>query len=149
MQPRLLNDEIRGQITDLFSTELKNPVQLLFFTSETVCDTCDSARQLLEELAELSDLLGVTIYDMDEQPQIAQNYKINLTPGLVVAGIDQGKFVDFGIRFLGLPSGYEFSSLIHAIGLVSRRDSGLKPEIRNELKALKSPINLKVFVTPT
>ena len=54
-----------------------------------------------------------------------------------------------GIRYAGIPSGHEFSSLIHDLILVSGRDSGLGQETRNFLKSLDSPVLLQVFVTPT
>ena len=56
---------------------------------------------------------------------------------------------DHGIRFFGIPSGYEFMSLLDAIVLVSGGDSGLAPASRTMLAELRSPLNLQVFVTPT
>jgi len=70
-------------------------------------------------------------------------------PGFVITGRDGYKYLDFGLIFAGVPSGYEFSSLIQGIILASKRDSGLKPEIREALRGLTHPVNLKVFVTPT
>ena len=86
---------------------------------------------------------------MDENPQLAEQYNMELAPGIVITGREETEIIDYGIRFAGIPSGYEFSSLIQAIILVSKRDSGLKPEVRTELKYITTPINLKVFVTPT
>jgi glutaredoxin-like protein len=149
MEARLLNDEIHNQIMELFKAELINPVELIYFSKQEECDTCQETLQLVMELVELSPLLNVNVYDIDEHTQLARQYHIDYAPGLVIAGKELGKYVDYGIRFLGIPSGYEFSSLIHSIGLVSRRDSGLKPEIRKEINALTTPVNLKVFVTPT
>lgn len=149
MQPRLLNDEIRIQISSLFRTELSDPVELVYFVKKDTCETCRDTRQLLEEVVSLSDLLCLQVYDIDDQSLLADKYHVSLTPGLVIIGKDQENVQDYGIRFLGIPSGYEFSSLIHAIALVSRRDSGLKSEVRDELKKINTPINLKVFVTPT
>ena len=56
---------------------------------------------------------------------------------------------DYGVRFAGIPSGHEFSTLIHDLILVSGRDSGLSPETRAFLKGLEKPVHLQVFVTPT
>ena len=61
---------------------------------------------------------------------------MNRAPGLVILGHEAGDLMDYGIQFSGIPSGYEFSSLIHTIILVSRRDSGLRPEVREDLKRL-------------
>jgi len=56
---------------------------------------------------------------------------------------------DYGIRFYGLPAGYEFSTLLDAILAVSMGDSGLLPASREKLAKLAQPLHLEVFVTPT
>jgi alkyl hydroperoxide reductase subunit AhpF len=56
---------------------------------------------------------------------------------------------DHGIRFFGIPSGYEFASLLEGILAVSRDDSGLAPETREALRAVTKPLHFQVFVTPT
>ncbi len=149
MPEKLLNDEISKQVQDLFKTELVNPVELLYFSSQADCDTCSEAEQLLDELVALSDLLMIQKYDLAENLEIARQHNVEHVPGLVIASRHQGKTYDYGVRFLGIPSGYEFSSLIHAIEFVSKRDSGLKPESRAALKTITSSLLLKVFVTPT
>jgi glutaredoxin-like protein len=100
-------------------------------------------------VAELSENLGLSVYDLDDNPDIAREYKINKTPGLVIAGRDADQLLDYGVRFAGIPSGHEFSSFIEALILVSGRDSGLDDEIRRQLSDLKEPVLLQVFVTPT
>jgi alkyl hydroperoxide reductase subunit AhpF len=149
MQSRLLNGEIRSQLIEMFQKELIHPVELVYFSSNGYCDTCQETQQLLEELIELSSLLTLTSYDIDEQPEFAHQYDVSLAPTLLITGKNAEKSTDYQLRFLGIPSGYEFSSLIHSIALVSHRDSGLKADIRKELKELRSPVDLKVFVTPT
>ena len=56
---------------------------------------------------------------------------------------------DYGIRFYGIPAGYEFASLIGDILDVSSGDSGLAPETKAALADLKEPLHLQVFTTPT
>lgn len=126
-----------------------HPVEIIYFFKNVDCETCDDTRQLLEEITSISEILNFSAYDLNEYSPLAQQYKIDLVPGLVISGRDADNILDYGIRFAGIPSGYEFSSLIQAILLVSKRDSGLKPEIRKELKGLTKPVQLKVFVTPT
>jgi len=145
----LLNEELINQIQDMFDSQLKHPVEILYFSKQDRCDTCEDTHQLLEEVTSLSDKLHLSIHNLEENPELAQQYQVVLAPGLVITGLENDKLLDFGVHFSGIPSGSEFGSLIHAIIMVSKRDSGLKPEIRKELKDLSIPINLKVFVTPT
>ena len=65
-------------------------------------------------------------------------------PAVVPVGLQ-----DYGIRFLGIPSGYEFMSLLDAILLVSGADSGLKDESRVLIAGASEALTLQVFVTPT
>jgi glutaredoxin-like protein len=161
--PALLNDDIRAQVKDVFDAQLEQPVEVLFFgsTSEEKCAYCTDTRQLVEEVVEISEKLHLSIYDIDGNAQIAQTYRVDKTPVLVITGRGdtrattedgapaQEPFTDFGVRFTGLPAGHEFSSLIQSMILVSRRDSGLKLQTRQFLKELSKPIHLQVFVTPT
>ncbi|HSO27618.1 MAG TPA: thioredoxin family protein [Anaerolineales bacterium] len=148
MTTQLLNDDIAQQVREVFE-QLQEPVELLFFGEKEHCEYCADTRQMLEEIAALSDAIGMTIYDVDEDAALAQQYKVDKTPGLVIAGRDGEQILDYGIRYAGIPSGHEFSSLIHDIVLVSSRDSGLDADTRKFLAELKTPVHLLVFVTPT
>jgi glutaredoxin-like protein len=155
--PLLLNDSIREQVKDVFDAQLKQPVEVLFFgsDSEEKCAYCNETRQLVEEVTGISDKLHLSAFDLDKDAQTAHTYYVDKVPTLVIAGRDgngstnQAALTDYGIRFVGMPSGHEFTSLIHSLILVSGRDSGLKPQTREFLKELKQPIHLQVFVTPT
>ncbi len=148
MLTRLLNDEITGQIREVFA-QLKEPVQVLFFRKKTDCDTCDDARQLVEEVVSLSDLLSLAAYDLEDDAEVARRYGVDKAPGYVIAAKDGDEIRDYGVRFAGIPSGHEFSTLIHDLILVSSRDSGLDPQTRQFLAGLKEPVYMQVFVTPT
>ena len=149
MPDKVLNDDLKKQILEIFNAQLVHPVEILFFSKLDFCESCEDTKILLEELSSLSEKIFLKTYSYDENPKLAQQYNVDLAPSLVIAGHEPGEVIDYGIRFAGLPSGYEFSSLIQAIILVSKRDSGLKSETRKTLHGLKSPVNLKVFATPT
>lgn len=145
---QLLNADIIKQIEEVFGS-LKHPVHLMFFGSNHNCPYCDDTRQLVEEVAAISDLLSVAVYNMEADADLAARYNVDKAPGLVIAAKEGDQVTDFGVRLSGIPSGHEFSSLIQDILLVSNRDSGLNPQTREFLKRLDKPILLQVFVTPT
>ena len=149
MPEKLLSDEINHQLRGIFNTELKNPVEIIYFSKQNQCYSCEEVRFLLEEIISASTKLHFSDYDLDEYPALAQQYHVELAPCLVITGRDGEKLLDYGIRFNGIPSGFEFSSLIQDIILVSKRDSGLRIETREQLRKITSPIHLKDFVTPT
>ena len=149
MTEKLLNDNITKQVKEAFDKQLQQPVQVLFFGKQTDCDYCTDTRQLVGEVVELSDMIEIRDYDLEQDAEIASQYNVDKAPGLVIAAKDNGQIVDYGIRFAGIPSGYEFSTLIQSLVLVSGRQSGLKEKTRKFLNALKKPVHLLVFTTPT
>lgn len=144
----LLNDEIKAQVSEVF-TEMQESVHVLFFGKEEDCDYCNDTQQLLEEVTDLSEKIDLSIYSLEADEAVAKQYKIDKAPGFVITGKDGDQLLDYGIRYAGIPSGHEFSSLINGFLLVSGRDSKLGEDIRGMLKELDKPVNMYVFVTPT
>jgi glutaredoxin-like protein len=145
---KVLNDQIVRQINEVFA-DLREPVQVLFFGARENCDYCKETRQLLEEVTALSDKIELSVYDMQDNADVAQQFNVTNAPGIVVAAKDNAEVTNLGIQFSGIPSGHEFSTFINDILMVSKRDSGLDPKTREFLKSLDKPLRLQVFVTPT
>ncbi|GIV80046.1 thioredoxin family protein [Litorilinea aerophila] len=143
----LLNEDIQEQVRKEFE-QLEGKVKLVVFTQEVECQYCQETRELVEEVAALSDKLTVEVYDFVADKEQAEAYGIDKIPAVaILADGDTPK--DYGIRFYGIPSGYEFSTLIEDIVMVSRRESGLSEATRQKLAQLTEPLHLQVFVTPT
>jgi glutaredoxin-like protein len=139
----LLEGQVLDQVKQVFQS-LTNSVTLIVFTQEIECFFCKETRELIQDIGSLSDKLKVEVYDFQKDPAKVQQYKITQIPATVIAG-DK----DYGIRFYGVPAGYEFTSLIDDILMVSSRDSGLMPETRLKLRSITQPVNIQVFTTLT
>ncbi|MCS7221139.1 MAG: thioredoxin family protein [Anaerolineae bacterium] len=127
---------------------LTEPVKLVVFTQEIECQYCRETRQIAEELAELSDKLSVEVYDFMADREPVQAYRIDKIPAIaIVRGGERPK--DYGIRYYGIPSGYEFSSLVEDILMVSSGESGLSQETKEAVAGIRVPVHIQVFVTPT
>jgi glutaredoxin-like protein len=148
--PAMLDENVKKQISEMFAT-LQHPVEVLLFGSEDKerCQYCAETAQLLQEVTELSDLVSLKVYDLENDAQLATQYKVDGTPEFVLIGRDGEQLLDYGIRYKGIPAGHEFTSLVNDLILVSRRDSNLSEETRQFLRDLKEPVHLQVFVTPT
>jgi glutaredoxin-like protein len=143
----LLKEKDRDYLAEQFET-LPAPIKLIVFTQEFECQYCAETRQIAEELAALSDDITLEIYDLMADKEIAEQYSVDKIPAtIVMRGGQQPK--DYGIRYYGIPSGYEFSSLIEDIKLVAGGDSGLSPQTKEWAAELKEAVHLQVFVTPT
>lgn len=123
---------------------MKEKVSIVYFTQEVECAFCRETHAMLREVAALSDKLALEIFDFREHKAEADRYGIDKIPAIVVRN---GK--DPGIRFYGIPAGYEFSTFLEDLVMVSRGDSGLSQPSREALKAVAAPVHLQVFVTPT
>jgi glutaredoxin-like protein len=139
----LLDDKIRAQVREKFE-ELDGSVKIINFTQEIECQYCAETRRLMEEIAGLSDKISFEVYNFIADKVKADEYKIDKIPATVVMGEK-----DYGIRYYGIPSGYEFATVIESILMVSKKDSGLAADTRKALAELKKPLHLQVFVTPT
>lgn len=119
-------------------------MKLVFFTQQNTCPMCMQQLELLKELASLSDKLELVVYDFIMHGDEARNYKIDKIPALAVVGKK-----DYGIRFYGLTAGYEFTSLLEAITMVSTERSGLNPQIETLVGSIKEQVHMQVMVTLT
>ncbi len=138
-----LQEKDKEYIRKLFS-DLQQDVRLINFSQEIECQYCPETRQILEELVELSDKLSLELYNFMTHKDMVEKYKVDKVPATIIAGDE-----DYGIRYYGIPSGYEFSTVLEGIVDVSKRDSGLSKESRELLKQIDAPLRLQVFVTPT
>ncbi len=140
----LIRDEDKKTIREEFAEKLVAPVRLVMFTQEIECQFCAETRQIVEEVAALSDKITAEIYNFVTDKDQAEAYGIDKIPAIAIIGAQ-----DYGIRFYGIPSGYEFSSLFEDIIDVSRGESGLLEPTKKALAHLKEPVHIQVFVTPT
>jgi len=132
-----------------FETNLVSPVKLVMFTQEMECQFCSETRQIVEEIAALSDKITAEIYDLVADKATVDLYRIDKIPAIAVVREEDGKEKDYGIRFYGIPSGYEFTSVIEDIVDVSKGESGLQPKSKETVAGITEPVHFQVFVTPT
>ncbi len=143
----MLNSKIISQVQDEFAA-IVAPVKIVVFTQSNECQYCAETRQLVEEVAALHPKLSVQVYDLVEDKEVAAQFGIDKIPAVALVRVD-GEETDYGIRFYGIPSGYEFSTLIEDIVMVSRGESGLSEQTKAQLAQLEDDVHLQVFVTPT
>ena len=106
-------------------------VRLAIHTGE--CALCIQAEELLRETTALSDRLTL-VTEEGEGP----------LPEIRLEGGARGE-----VRFLGLPSGYEFPTFIDSIIDVSRGETSLAADTLARLARLRHRVHIQVFTTPT
>ncbi|GIW08217.1 MAG: hypothetical protein KatS3mg060_3022 [Dehalococcoidia bacterium] len=139
-------------IRDRFQAELVNPVTIdLFIRPETGLfipgrqpTTSRETRQLLEEVAALSDKIALNVVDVTSDPAAAAAANVTEVPTIIIRGPEDGR-----VRMLGIPSGYEFATFIETIVSVSSGNFGIDDEVVKILDTIADPVDVQVFVTPT
>jgi len=144
----LINKSDAEYLRGAFAKGLSSPVRFMLFVSEHNCKYCKDLEAILRELCGLSDMLSVEVHDAETDKELFEQYRMDLIPALAVLKIGDG-VKDYGIRYYGIPAGHEFSPLVESVLRVSTGESGLSEKAKEKLRNLRSPLHIKVFVTPT
>jgi alkyl hydroperoxide reductase subunit AhpF len=141
----LIDEATAAQLRDAFA-HLAGPVRLVVFSQALAEPVSEEVRQLVLELAALEPgKLSAEARNFVLDQERVTELGIERVPAIAVLGADR----DYGLRFYGLPSGYEFGSLVELILDVSSGDSGLAEPTRRALAALEQDVHVRVFSTPT
>ncbi|MCD6573937.1 MAG: thioredoxin family protein [Thermoplasmata archaeon] len=141
----LINEEDKKSIKGKFANEMEKDVRILYFTEHYKCRYCAETKEILETLTELADgKIKLEIYEFEKEKELVEKYRINKIPATLVFGENEYK-----IRFFGIPSGYEFSTLLEDVIDASRGRTNLKENIKEEIRKIDSDVHIQVFVTPT
>jgi alkyl hydroperoxide reductase subunit AhpF len=140
----LITDEVATQLKEEFA-RLQNPVRLAVFSQALADPESEQVRRLVEELAALDPKVRAESYNFVLDKEKVDALAILRIPAIAVMGAEK----DYGIRMYGLPSGYEFGTLVDAIIDVSSGGSGLGEATRAALKDVDRPVHIQVFSTPT
>lgn len=142
-----IDEKDKETIRNMFSEQMQGTAHIRFFGSKTEnCDYCNDTKEILEEVASLSDKIDLKILDKDEHADEANRLHVDKVPAIVFVKEDES---DTGVRFYGIPSGYEFSTLIEDIIDLANDNIGLTPETIEELKKITEDVTISVYVTPT
>ncbi len=124
--------------------KLAGPVKLVVFSQELGSEYCVENERLVREVAECSDKVAVEVFNLHIDREKAAAYGVDRVPAIVVEGAR-----DYGIRFFGIPAGYEFTNLIDGMLVAASGEPRLSAETLERLRGLTSPVHIQVFTTPT
>ena len=140
-------------LREKFDRELTKRVRIDFFTQRESslflpghqpCQYCKPARQMLEEVAALSDLISLRQHTIDEDREAFARYGVDKIPAVVLPAGD-GRW----LKYYGFPGGQELLTLVETIVDLSRGERLLTDEVRKRLRKLKKDVLIQVFVTPS
>lgn len=140
----LLRAEEETKVRDWFA-ELERPVELFVGlgpeeTPRAGSGDVDFGAEMVRVCEGLAELGQRVTCRVEEEPEGFPRFPaVSVRP--------DGR--DAGVRYDGLPWGYELSSLVGAIVEAGRHEPTLQPESLEALKTLENDLALNVFVTPT
>ena len=152
----LLQEKDRIVVREKFEKELKDEVTILLFKKtsagiwtpnedeDLVCRYCKETEELYKEVIELSDLLKLETYTIENNKEKFDEYKVERIPTAVIKGHNKGL-----IRFVGIPAGYEFTTLLEDLIDASKGKVDLKERNKRKIEAVKESLHIQVFITPT
>ena len=142
-----LDDSVRSQIADLFKGITGKAIIKLFTQPEMgKCQYCREIEEIYGELAACTPAIELqTLVLLPDLTDAKELGIIEMAPATVIL---DGDHRDTGIRFYGVPAGYEFTTLVETLLMVARGgDTGLSPAAVSFARSLSTPIDLKVFVS--
>jgi alkyl hydroperoxide reductase subunit AhpF len=140
----VIDEALAAELRKAFAG-LSGPVRLLAFAQAEDSPVSEQVQSLVAELALLDEHLSCETLHLAIDGERAALLGIERVPAVAVLG----GTMDFGVRFYGVPGGYEFGTLVDAVVDVSRGDSGLAADTRAALSSLDREVRIRVFSTPT
>jgi len=140
----VLKEDQKRIVQDLFEKQLRGEVRVVVFTRESKeCEYCSDTKELLTDISELSPKIKLEIHDLDAERELAQQLGVDKAPATVLISPKGSK-----LYFFGIPSGYEFKSLLEDLIDVSTNSTRLSESTKSKVKSIAKPVSIKVFVTP-
>ncbi len=141
----LIKEDDLQFLKDEFQKNLSSEVDLVVFSVEGPdCKYCKEVVEICEELSLTSDKIHVKKYDFSIDRKIAEEYGVTKYPALCIvrSGEKEGR-----IKYYGIPSGYEFGSIIEDIKMVSSNEPRISSKAMDIISKIDKPVTIKVFVT--
>jgi glutaredoxin-like protein len=139
----MLSDNDANEVRKIFGALVRD-VHVKVYTRKLECPTCQDTETILKELDQLSDRLIVTFLNPETDREEAEMDGVDVAPVIVVSDGSHSR-----IKFMGTPSGYEFSSLLTVIVDAGGEEEPLAAESVEFLDGLEEDLKVQVFVTPT
>ncbi|MCR4421925.1 MAG: thioredoxin family protein [Exilispira sp.] len=141
----LFDQKTKDQLKQLFSKMVK-PIKIHFWTQDIECPSCLMNHQFLEEISSLSDKIKLFEHDFVKEKDLAHKYNIDKIPSILIT--DENESI-LGVRFFGIPAGYEINSFIAACLELAGAGEPIDSDVEKRIKNIEKKVHIQVFVTLT
>ena len=147
---KLLSEKDATEVKKYLAGAMVNPVTLRLFVQDPDqpgdCAYCSETEQIVREISELHDQVQVVVHKSPTEGELVKQYNVERVPALIIEGKETA---NTGVRFYGIPSGYEFGTLLEDIADVSSGKTKLSPDLIKQVEQVQQDVTIKVFVTPS
>ena len=130
-------DEETWDLLPTYFEKLPHPVQIHLWGDPDSGQGEEDALRLVQTLADRFKQIDATI--------LPRRTNYPYYPVLGIFGLEDKEAIDYGVRLIGLPSGYQMTSLIAAIQAVSFQGSSVEAKTRLRLQGLDQDVRLELL----
>lgn len=138
----LLNDTLRTQLQGVLA-RFESNISLVSIVDESNTKSLE-LRDLVLDIADLSDKVTALIYKKGENPEIEDKVHANKFPIVAILNKD-GEYS--GVKFHGVPGGHELNSFILAMYNVAGPGQQISEDVLKDIKSIDKTLNIKVGVS--
>jgi hypothetical protein len=124
--------------------DLPSPITILYYTPDVPSAATRAERELLEEIARSAKGVELRVLAERWDAECEARVGIARTPAIVLLGAR-----DYGLRYYGVPDGYELDTFLSIVRAVAEGRSGLAAGSVARLRAVATPLHLEVLHAPT
>ncbi len=141
-----IDESIKQQVREILKN-ITNVVTVKVFLSENRCLTCNETVAIMNIIKDLAPEGKIKIeeYHAEKDGEELKKYNIVNFPAVIL----EGDSVKGRMQYTGIPSGYEFGSVIEDLLDIGTGNVTLKPESIEKLSKVDKNLLMQVFVTPT
>lgn len=121
--------------------DLKHPVRLVIFTSDTGCDSCPQTLELARAVKTASSKIAFEHYDFIMDRDKREEYGVKRVPSLIVQGPGRKT-----VAFSGAVEGISLIMLLDAIIGIANNRIWFPDKIISMLKLIERDVAIKVFL---
>jgi len=141
----IFNKENAKKIKE-FLKQMKDKVEIVYFTQEFECNLCQQTHEFLKEFDQFTSKIKLTVLDFEKDSQRAAELGVDKIPAIVLL---DAKGQNTGVRFYGLPGGYEINSFLKALVEASGKLTEYEKEIEKAITVINKDIHIQVMVALT
>lgn len=139
----LIDPQTKEFLEKKYSQELIEDVDVKIFTRDIIVsgenpEYAQFSKGLVKELSQINNKIKSEYLSFSDE--LVQELSLSYSPTLLI-----GKNNGFSIQYWGAPAGQVASTFIETLSLVSRRESGLNPSLKEKLKNIDKNVLIETY----